>query len=248
MDLQLCYDLGDFEPHAVDLKRPATTVKEYLMQVAVNRSNCPDVAFAKLDPTKIKPVTPRIPVPQSSASLTCQWAPDRAWQEAFVKRFTRHRDNIENYRSTFKPLKMGDLPRPSDGPIWRKLCLEKRHTAIPIEPSTLTAFSIHQGTPPTLRFVLSLGDTYIDRLVEHLIKAFDETGYSRALFEWLFAILLVVKTPLQHDVVSTLRSFVRQCRQSRAVLGEADVELIREYTIFIAIVSLYFAQRDLADN
>ena len=58
---------------------------------------------------------------------------------------------------------------------------------------------------------------------------------------------MVIQKPIQHDSVSTLRSFVKQCRQERAKLEENEKEKIIEYTIFIAIVSLYFSQKDLSD-
>jgi hypothetical protein len=40
----------------------------------------------------------------------------------------------------------------------------------------------------------------------------------------------------------------RYCRIERAKLDAEQMSLIREYTFFIAIISLYFGQKDLGDH
>lgn len=65
--------------------------------------------------------------------------------------------------------------------------------------------------------------------------------------EWIFALLCVVKLPLLHDVSSALREMARKCKKLRNELTEDEVSLNRQYTFMIAIVGIYFLQKDLAD-
>jgi len=66
--------------------------------------------------------------------------------------------------------------------------------------------------------------------------------------EWIYALLLAIKKPILHDVCSSLREMARYFRQLRSQLGEEDMETVYQYSLFIALVSIYFGQRDLADE
>uniref|UniRef100_A0AC34EZX2 Gem-associated protein 2 n=1 Tax=Panagrolaimus sp. ES5 TaxID=591445 RepID=A0AC34EZX2_9BILA len=245
MDQERCYHVDVFDPSTIDLNRPATTVDEYMKQVVVTRMNCTEVAYTKIDPDKIKK-----PIIQSAPTINdkCLYAPNRKWQDKFIIRFGNDREEIEYQRSKIKALKIKNLlPQIGDGQAWLNFCLKQRSPHVPIEESHEPLYSAHTGTPPTLRLVLSFSDILVDKLLSHFFNAFKENGYSRALFEWFYALLLVVKTPIQHDTMAILRSFTKLCRQKRAELGEDEAEIIREYTIFIAIISLFFSQKDLAD-
>uniref|UniRef100_A0AC35GW01 Gem-associated protein 2 n=1 Tax=Panagrolaimus sp. PS1159 TaxID=55785 RepID=A0AC35GW01_9BILA len=245
MDQEKCYHVEVFDPSSIDVSRPATTVDEYLKQVVVNRMNCTEVAYAKIDSSKIKTT---IATAAPILNDKCLHAPNRKWQDEFIIRFGKDREDIEYQRRKIKPLNFKNLlPQASDGQGWINICLRQRSQHVPIEPSHESLYAAHQGTPPTLRLVLSFSDVLVDKLLSHLFKAFTEQGYSRAIFEWFYALLLVVKVPLQHDTMAILRSFTKLCREKRAELGEDNLEIIREYTIFIAIVSLFFSQKDLAD-
>ena len=85
MDQQPVYKLQDFDPDAVDLQKPATTVEEYMRQVHVNRRNCPDIAVANIDPSKIKSIpSSSIIKKEPDIPRICPFAPGKEWQEDFV--------------------------------------------------------------------------------------------------------------------------------------------------------------------
>lgn len=86
------------------------------------------------------------------------------------------------------------------------------------------------------------------------LQVFLEEGYSKQLFLWLYSVLLVVQKPLLHDVCASLRSFAKQCRLIRAMLtddgsaAERGAPTTNEFSLFVALVSIYFEQKDLADH
>lgn len=74
-----------------------------------------------------------------------------------------------------------------------------------------------------------------------------KNGFKRPRLEWLYALLLVVKKPLLQDVIASLRHFTRECQKRRAKLQEDEAAKIRELSLFVAIISVYFGQKDLGD-
>lgn len=75
-----------------------------------------------------------------------------------------------------------------------------------------------------------------------------EKGYTTATLQWLYSLLLVVKKPLLQEVCSSLRDFCRKCKEWRGELDEDEQDMIYQLSFFIAIISLYFGQRDLVDS
>uniref|UniRef100_A0AC34QAU6 Gem-associated protein 2 n=1 Tax=Panagrolaimus sp. JU765 TaxID=591449 RepID=A0AC34QAU6_9BILA len=249
MDQQVFYHFDDFDPNSVNLNALPRTVDEYMRQVQVSRINCPDVVAASVD----------LPKPTSSSSLAqlfnnqdeiskpCPFAPGKEWQQHFLKTFENSRKRMENLRQTIPKLDLKKLPSITQPVVWKKICLVERNPFIPISPDQVERFSCHRGTPPTTRFVLSLNDVQIDCLLKYLLTAFTEIGYTRALFEWIYALLMVIPKPIHHDTTSMLREFVQKCRKLRSELTKDDKTLIIEYTMLIVIISISFSQRDLAD-
>ncbi|KAE9554915.1 hypothetical protein FO519_001880 [Halicephalobus sp. NKZ332] len=232
MDQQAVYKLQDFDPNAVDLHKPATTVEEYMRQVHVNRRNCPEVVVATIDPSKIKSILPSsIVKKEPDIPRVCSFAPGKEWQENFMTRFNQNRERMNDLRGSTPKIDMKKLPKLSNAQVWKKLCLVQRNENVPIDEVHVPAFSKHRGTPPTTRLVLSFTDSQVDSLIEHLVSAYNEIGYTRPLFEWIYAVLAVVKTPINHDVTSLLRDFARCCRKARSELTEDQKELAIEYTM-----------------
>ncbi|CAK5090652.1 unnamed protein product [Meloidogyne enterolobii] len=62
-----------------------------------------------------------------------------------------------------------------------------------------------------------------------------ENGHSRAILEWIYALLLVVKKPLLQDVVARLRDFCRKCREWRSQMDEDELDKIYELSWFITM-------------
>ncbi|KAH7721528.1 survival of motor neuron protein-interacting protein 1 [Aphelenchoides avenae] len=245
------FDVGDFDRDEVNMDRTPTTVEEYMRQVVVGRERCPQVVTATIAPEALNrrqngASTSNAYFAQDDADpLQCPWAPGKEWQVDKSNYFSLKRSQIESAAPGVKKVRNVKFPQVSDSQGWCRFCFESRAKfAMGYADGT---FAYHKGTPPTTGLVLTLSDNQVNNLLQYQIEYFLEHGYSRAVFEWLFALLLVVKKPLLHEVCSALRDLCRQCRVLRATLAEEDTELIYEYSTFIAIISLYFGQRDLAD-
>ncbi|VDN01427.1 unnamed protein product [Thelazia callipaeda] len=135
---------------------------------------------------------------------------------------------------------------------WRTFCLEKRNSLIPLKLEDIPKFAHHQGNPPTLRLVLSLRQTQINSALIDLTEVFIDQGYSRPLFEWIYALLLVLDDqPLNQDACASIRDLARNSRLIRDTLNKEDRSsgsLRNELTSIIAIVGVFFNQRDIVDQ
>lgn len=65
--------------------------------------------------------------------------------------------------------------------------------------------------------------------------------------------MLVVQSPYEADVIASMRDFVRCARKLRSTLlkgvaSESNQSVAVECSFFIAIVGVYFGQKDLADQ
>lgn len=88
-----------------------------------------------------------------------------------------------------------------------------------------------------------------------IIKWFVDDGYSPALAHWIYTMLALLEKPLLPDVCAALRSLAKQCRLLRSTMTESSSghsqqqrPSIHELTLFIAIASIYFEQKDLSDH
>ncbi|CAD5210541.1 unnamed protein product [Bursaphelenchus xylophilus] len=245
MEQEAIYNAGRFDRAKVDLTKPPRNVEEYMRQVIVSRERCEDIAVAKETVTVIK--TPTIVIPQHEEAV-CSFAPSREWVQSKVENFTHMREVFNERRDKCTNKLSIQLPGQNDANKWVEFCLSQRCPDIKISPTSEARFSHHKGTPPTLHFMLPLPDRFVNSLILHLVKYYIENGHSQALSEWIFALLVAVRKPLLHDVVSQLRDFTRYLKTKRAELTEEDDELTREYTMFISIITIYFGQKDLADK
>ncbi|KAI1717956.1 survival motor neuron (SMN) interacting protein 1 (SIP1) domain-containing protein [Ditylenchus destructor] len=130
---------------------------------------------------------------------------------------------------------------------WRRIFFEQRPDGFHLPQQLERRFAHHTGTPPTVTLVKSFSDVQVNSLIPCVVEYVIERGYSKAYFEWIFSLMLVVKKPLLHDVISSLRDFARKCRIWRSGLEEDQKELIYECSAMIAIISIYFNQKDLGD-
>ncbi|KAI6203099.1 hypothetical protein M3Y94_00517300 [Aphelenchoides besseyi] len=249
MEQEAIIDVGNFDHSSVDLNKPAGTVEEYIKQVIVSRERCEEIAVAtNIDRSQFKKPISLVPV-DDSTSASCSFTPPLSWSQAKVDNFTVMRTMFEQQREAFtKPSSSIKLPSVYDSDGWIKFCLKDRAQALVISESSASSFEHHTGTPPALPLILSLSDNTVNNVVMHLINHFVEMGYNRPLAEWIFSLFLAIKKPLLHDVCSSFRQLARTCRVARSKLDESQISLIREYTFFIAVISLYFGQKDLSDR
>nr|CDP93280.1 BMA-SMI-1, isoform b [Brugia malayi] len=128
---------------------------------------------------------------------------------------------------------------------WRVFCLEERINSFPIKVNDIPRFAHHRGNPPTLQLVFSLSEQQVNILIQYLIDVFLEEGYTRPLFEWIYALMLVLQKPLTHNVCSAIRQLAKHSRVLRNTLDEKTQS---EFSLFIAVVGVYFEQLDIADQ
>lgn len=243
------YAVKPFDRRKVNLNKMPTTVDEYMQQVVVSREQCPDIVMA--DPESIpaftKPLKPLIPV-DPTIRYTSNFAPGLIWNMEKSNLFSLYRSLVEGMHVDESTTSEVIYPSPNDYGRWRRIVFEQRAEGFRLPPQLEARFAHHAGTPPTVTFVRSLSDVQVNSLIPCVVEYVIEKGYTKASFEWIFSLMIVVKKPLLHDVVSSLRDFARKCRMWRSILEEDQKELIYEYSAMIAIISIYFNQKDLGDT
>ena len=252
-------DLGYFDRRKVDLNKTPMSVEEYLKQVIVDREQQPVIAVAPnyRDIMRTASTSGAVTPCASNGSNQCsskttvsdksRFGPDKEWCMAKSNEFSLNRSVLEAIEVPDDLLENAQLPLLSDTQSWCQICFERRLEGLPIAQELEERFAHHTGTPPTMKLLKSLNDQQVNTLVEYQIAYICKNGHSRARLEWIYALMLVLKKPLLHEVVAALRDFCRKCREWRALLDEDELELIYELSWFIAIISIYFSQRDLAD-
>ncbi|KAK0417325.1 hypothetical protein QR680_012945 [Steinernema hermaphroditum] len=243
-------DLGTFNDSAVDLATQPSNVMQYLQQVVAERRREAAVVAVQLEESDKKPVSVNIPVVEPSASAKCDFTPDKGWLKSRLNLFRKHRERISAIKKEFST-KALDLVWPDKGnaALWKVIILEKPHADIEekIKPAEESPYVHHKGTPPLVSVLLSLKMAQINNLIELICEWYLDDGYSRALFEWLHAVLLFYETPLHADTCSALRDIAKEVRVQRSVLGGEDQDLIRELSYILVIIADYFSQKDLSD-
>uniref|UniRef100_A0A914GT46 Gem-associated protein 2 n=1 Tax=Globodera rostochiensis TaxID=31243 RepID=A0A914GT46_GLORO len=235
MEQEAFYTVGEFDRSRVDLNKPAMTVEEYMQQVVAGRELLPDVAVAPAEVLKRVSATSskmyNVPgMRENSHTFTNRFGPNKEWCVTKSNEFSRSRSVIESIKVPDDPLKDIKLPPVSDSMRWCQ------------------CFAHHKGTPPTVALTTSLNDNQVNELIIHQVNYMLSKGQTRATLQWLYALLLVVKKPLLHEVCSSLRDFCRKCKEWRSELDEDEEETNYQLSFFISIISIYFAQRDLADH
>ncbi|CAD5207157.1 unnamed protein product [Bursaphelenchus okinawaensis] len=246
MEQEPIYAVEKFDKSKVDLSKPARNVEEYMRQVIVSREQMQDVTVAKESVREIKKRT--VFIPQDEEEPVCSFVPSAEWREVKLANFKRIREVFEIKRQRCASKLDVKFPGQNNESGWIDFCLTTRNANVHISPENAEKFAHHKGTPPTLQLMLTMPDRYVKPLIIHLVKHYIENGYSKPLSEWIFALLIAVPATLPSDVVSQLRDFTRYLKSKRAELTEDQLDRIREYTLFITIITMYFRQKDLADK
>ncbi|KJH53120.1 flavocytochrome c [Dictyocaulus viviparus] len=169
-------------------------------------------------------------------------APPREWCQAKVAEFSLQRLRME--KATRNVALKLPWPNMTNAEEWEELLLRRCH---PKCVHFLPSFPNHRGTPPATPVVFGISFSMVNILIPYAVEWAECDEFSRALREWLFALLLIVQKPLLPDVCAAIRGLANLCRKLRSSLDIERKDEIRELSWFIAIVGEYFGQTDLSD-
>lgn len=242
MEQETVFDLGNYDERTVSMNETPRDALHYLQQVAVSRARCAQVVRAKTIPEQAV----------STVSMNFIDVIDRPseWSVKKCDKFSMQRSLVDAQRPHCNKITNVRWPNLGGREGWRNFCLKQRNNAISLKAEDIPKFAHHHGNPPTLRLLLSLSENQVNVVIQFLIQIFIEEGYTRPLFEWIYALLLVLQKPLLHDVCSSLRELAKHSRFLRSTLenNTEDGPTWEEFSLFIAIVGVYFEQKDIADQ
>uniref|UniRef100_A0A0R3RQN9 Gem-associated protein 2 n=1 Tax=Elaeophora elaphi TaxID=1147741 RepID=A0A0R3RQN9_9BILA len=243
MEQEAVFDVGDFDERDISLTETPRDPSHYLQQVSVSRARCPEVVSAKTIPMKASSAI--------STDLLFSCEPPSEWSVAMSDKFSMQRSLVNAQKWRWRKTTTFKWPSLKDPDEWRLFCLEERNNSFPMKASDISRFVHHRGNPPTLQLVFSLSEQQVNVVIQYLIDVFLEEGYTRPLFEWIYALMLVLQKPLPHNVCSSIRQLAKHSRVLRSTLDEQTQNgstIREEFSLFIAIVGVYFEQLDIADQ
>uniref|UniRef100_A0A1I7UWZ6 Gem-associated protein 2 n=1 Tax=Caenorhabditis tropicalis TaxID=1561998 RepID=A0A1I7UWZ6_9PELO len=170
--------------------------------------------------------------------------PSEEWRLEKCRQFGEFRTKTAQKIEKTPPMKIPEL-KSNDEDQWHEILLEK---CLEQFQNVLENFPNHTGTPPAWQMVFAIPKKHLSQLIEYLIEWSSEEGLTRPIREWIFALLLVIDLPLVQDVVSALRTLLKNCRKLRSQLSPDRQSEADEYSLFIAIIGNFFGQKDLADS
>ncbi|CAG9534834.1 unnamed protein product [Cercopithifilaria johnstoni] len=244
MEQEAVFDVGDFDERDISLTETPRDPSHYLQQVSMSRARCPEVVSAKTIPTKIASSA-------ISEDLLFSCEPPSEWSVAMSNKFSMQRSLVNAQKWRWKKTITFKWPSLKDPDEWRVFCLEERNNSFPTKVGDASRFAHHRGNPPTLQLVFSLSEQQVNTVIQYLIDVFLEVGYTRPLFEWIYALMLVLQKPLTHNVCSSIRQLAKHSRVLRNTLNEetqSGSTMHEELSLFIAVVGVYFEQLDIADQ
>ncbi|CAI5445166.1 unnamed protein product [Caenorhabditis angaria] len=252
MDQEACLAIEDDEScSSYSMENVAMSAGEYLKQVRETRKYCEDVVRIDGRNLKIKQNgkkwegTKGLNLKEENVECQTSLVPSKEWQEAKSHDFASKRDQLEEFRKTGKIRAIQlKLPRMSEEEEWHQFLLEK---CAPKAESLKSKFENHVGTPPALSVVFGFAPRTVNELITYLVEWSESEGLTRPIREWIFALILVVQLPLLPDVISSLRDLVKICKKVRSTLSADRIDESNEFSMFIAVVSLFFNQKDLTD-
>lgn len=238
----------------LDLSEPPRNPQEYLRQVQLEASLCPEVVVAQIDPKKLrKKQTVNISVAGCHAAPV-GFSPSLKWQQQQVSNFSNVRQSIAKNRKHWSSQTLDDnvlLPKQTDDEGWKRFCLGERvyqgtcHTDADPDP----ALDYNKlGFPPFLSIVSKLSQSTVLLVLEILIGWFEESDFVPQLGRWFYALLACLEKPLLPEAHSLIRQLARRCAQLRSTLDSQEDETLPALNLLICLVARYFEQNDLADQ
>uniref|UniRef100_A0A3P8RTQ7 Gem-associated protein 2 n=1 Tax=Amphiprion percula TaxID=161767 RepID=A0A3P8RTQ7_AMPPE len=206
----------------LDLSGPPRNPQEYLRQVQLEASLCPEVVVAQIDPKKLKKKqTVNISVAGCHAA-PAGFSPSLSWQQQQVSNFSDVRQSITKNRRHWSSQSLDDnvlMPKLTDEEGWKRFCLGEKvylgsssgHTDA--EPAVDYS---KVGFPPFLSIVSRLNQVNRLYLLDFLSKG-----------RWLYALLACLEKPLLPEAHSSIRQLARRCAQLRSTLvGPASLHSV----------------------
>ncbi|KAM8833654.1 gem-associated protein 2 [Synchiropus picturatus] len=238
----------------LDLNVPPRNPQEYLRQVQLEASMCPEVVVAQIDPKKLKRQSVNISVAGFQAA-PAGFSPSLRWQQMQVSNFSDVRQSIAKNRQQWSSHSLDDnvvIPKPVDDEGWKKFCLgedtryqaSSSDTDANMEPGL---DYIKTGFPPLLSIISRLSQSTVLMVLEILTSWFEEQDFTPQLGRWLFALLASLEKPLLPEAHSCIRQLARRCAHLRCCLESQEDEKLPALNLLICLVARYFEQNDLAD-
>ncbi|XP_069029067.1 gem-associated protein 2 [Embiotoca jacksoni] len=240
----------------VDLSGPPRNPQEYLRQVQLEASLCPEVVVAHIDPKKLKKKQTVNASVAGCHAAPAGFSPSIGWQQQQVSNFSDVRQSITKNRQHWSNQTLDDnvlMPKLSDEEGWKRFCLGETvyletssgHTDADLQPA-LDYSKV--GFPPFLTIVSRLNQSTVLLVLEILIGWFEEREFAPQLGRWLYALLACLEKPLLPEAHSSIRQLARRCAQLRITLDSEENEKLPALNLLICLVARYFEQNDLADQ
>uniref|UniRef100_H2MTL1 Gem-associated protein 2 n=1 Tax=Oryzias latipes TaxID=8090 RepID=H2MTL1_ORYLA len=219
-------ELGQDTEH-VDLSGPPRNPQEYLRQVQLEASMCPEVVVAQIDPKKLKKKqTVHVSVTGCHAPPV-GFSPSLHWQQQQVSNFSDVRRSITKNRKHWSSQTLDNnvrMPNLTDEEGWKKFCLGER--------IYLGASACPTDAKPEAELDYSKVSTAL-MVLDVLISWFEEHELVPQLGCWLYALLACLEKPLLPEAHSSIRQLARRCAQLRSTLESQDDDRLAHLNLLI---------------
>uniref|UniRef100_A0A3P9NP64 Gem-associated protein 2 n=1 Tax=Poecilia reticulata TaxID=8081 RepID=A0A3P9NP64_POERE len=234
----------------LDLSGPPRNPQEYLRQVQLEASLCPDVVVAQIDPKKLKKKQTVNASVTGCLAAPVGFCPSLSWQQHQVSNFSDVRQSITKNRTHWSNHTLDDnvqMPKLTDEEGWKRFCLGE--TYLGSSTSGLT----EADQEPALDYISFPGSVSLQSMVlmllDILISWFEGREFVPQLGRWLYALLVCLEKPLLPEAHSSIRQLARRCAQLRSTMvGFLEDENLPALNLLICLVARYFEQVDLADQ
>nr|XP_040055135.1 gem-associated protein 2 isoform X2 [Gasterosteus aculeatus aculeatus] len=218
----------------LDPNGPPRNPREYLRQVQLEASLCPEVVVAHIDPKKLK----------KKQTINASVAGCHAAPEGFSPSLSWQQHQVGNFSDVRQP-------KLTDEEGWKRFCLGETvylgSCNTDGEPEAALDYR-KVGFPPFLTIVSRLNQSTVLMVMEVLIGWFEEHEFAPQLGRWLYALLACLEKPLLPEAHSSIRQLARRCAQLRSTLDSQGDEKLPALNLLICLVARYFEQNDLVDQ
>ncbi|KAF7651095.1 hypothetical protein LDENG_00116100 [Lucifuga dentata] len=267
----------EFEGSTKDLDLSGTprNPQEYLRQVQLEASLCPEVVVAQIDPKKLRRKQTVNASVAGCHAAPAGLSPSLGWQRQQVSHFSDVRQSITKNRRHWSSQTLDDNvllvrrhrirkfhgessntkfnPKQNDEEGWKRFCLGETvylgACQADADPNPEPALDYNKvGFPPFLSIVSRLSQSTVLLVLEVLIGWFEESDIVPQLGRWFYALLACLEKPLLPEAHSLIRQLARRCGQLRSMLDSQEDERLPALNLLICLVARYFEQNDLADQ
>uniref|UniRef100_A0A3Q3S856 Gem-associated protein 2 n=1 Tax=Mastacembelus armatus TaxID=205130 RepID=A0A3Q3S856_9TELE len=230
-------------PEAVDLNGPPRNPQEYLRQVQLEASLCPEVVVAQIDPRKLKRKQTVNASVEGCHAAPMGFSPSLSWQQQQVSSFSYVRQSIAKNRNHWSCQTLDKnvlMPKLTDEEGWKRFCLgEKVYLENIFDIFIKACVCVKVGFPPFLSIVSRLNQSTVLMVLETLIGWFEEREFVPQMGRWLYALLACLEKPLLPEAHSSIRQLARRCAQLRSTLETQDDEKLPALNLLICLVARY---------